>query len=193
MSAENTAGKQRGRPFQKGQSGNPDGRPKGSRNATTIALETLLDGQATALTQKAIDVALTGDIPALRLCLDRILPPRKDSPVAFDLPEMKTLNDAVPAMGALVKAVGQGDLTPTEAGELTKMVQAFAKIIETAELEERVRKLEEAWHRPAVQASSGRDPPGRRRPNHPNSRCAERPAHPGLAQNQPVIITVPRY
>ena len=80
MSAENTAGKQRGRPFQKGQSGNPDGRPKGSRNATTIALETLLDGQATALTQKAIDVALTGDMPALRLCLDRILPPRKDSP-----------------------------------------------------------------------------------------------------------------
>jgi hypothetical protein len=104
----------------------------------------LLDGQATALTQKAIELALTGDMAALRLCLDRILPPRKDSPVAFDLPEMKTLNDAVPAMGALVKAVGQGDLTPTEAAELTKMVQSFAKIIETAELEERVRKLEEA-------------------------------------------------
>jgi hypothetical protein len=130
--------------WKKGQSGNPNGRAAGSRNRATLALETLLDGQATALTQKAIDVALTGDIPALRLCLDRILPPRKDSPVAFDLPEMKTLNDAVPAMGALVKAVGQGDLTPAEAAELTKMVQAFAKIIETAELEERVRKLEEA-------------------------------------------------
>jgi Family of unknown function (DUF5681) len=113
MSAENTAG-QRGRPFQKGQSGNPEGRPNGSRNAATLALETLLDGQAQALTQKAIDVALTGDIPALRLCLDRILPPRKGSPVAFDLPEMRTLNDAVPAMGALVKAVGQGDLTPAD-------------------------------------------------------------------------------
>ena len=144
MSAENTAGKQRGRPFQAGVSGNPDGRPKGSRNAVTLALETLLDGQAQALTQKA---ALAGDMAALRLCLDRILPPRKDSPVAFDLPEMKTLNDAVPAMGALVKAVGQGDLTPAEAAELTKMVQAFAKIIETAELEERVRKLEEAIHK----------------------------------------------
>src|SRR6476646_4375167 len=141
---EKTGGKQADTRFKPGQSGNPDGRPKGSRNATTLALETLLDGQATALTQKALDVALTGDIPALRLCLDRILPPRKDSPVAFDLPEMKTLNDAVPAMGALVKAVGQGDLTPAEAAELTKMVQAFAKIIETAELEERVRKLEEA-------------------------------------------------
>ena len=130
--------------FKPGQSGNPAGKPKGTRNATTLALETLLDGQAQALTQKAIDVALTGDIPALRLCLDRILPPRKDSPVAFGLPEMKKVDDAVPAMGALVKAVGQGDLTPTEAGELTKMVQAFAKIIETAELEDRVRKLEEA-------------------------------------------------
>ena len=130
--------------WKKGQSGNPNGRAAGSRNRATLALETLLDGQATALTQKVIDLALAGDMAALRLCLDRILPPRKDSPVAFDLPEIKTLNDAVPAMGALVKAVGQGDLTPMEAAELTKMVQAFAKIVETAELEDRVRKLEEA-------------------------------------------------
>ena len=95
--------------FKPGQSGNPAGKPKGTRNATTLALEALLDGQASALTQKAINLALAGDMAALRLCLDRILPPRKDSPVAFELPEIKTLNDAVPAMGALVKAVGQGD------------------------------------------------------------------------------------
>jgi Family of unknown function (DUF5681) len=85
--------------FKPGQSGNPAGKPKGTRNATTLALEALLDGQASALTEKAINLALAGDMAALRLCLDRILPPRKDSPVAFDLPEMKTLNDAVPAMG----------------------------------------------------------------------------------------------
>ena len=71
MTAENTARKQRGRPFQKGQSGNQDGRPKGSRNATTIALETLLDGQATALTQKAAELTLAGDMTALRLCHPR--------------------------------------------------------------------------------------------------------------------------
>ena len=143
MPPDNTGKEQAGH-FAKGQSGNPAGRPRGARNATTLALESLLDGQAEAITQKAVELALAGDMAALRLCLDRILPPRKDSPVAFDLPEIKTLNDTVPAMGALVKAVGQGDLTPAEAGELTKMVQAFAKIIETAELEERVRKLEEA-------------------------------------------------
>jgi len=118
---------------------------KGRRIAQqgALAIEALLEGEGEALTRKAIELAKDGDMQALRLCMDRLAPPRKDSPVAFDLPEMKTLNDAVPAMGALVKAVGQGDLTPTEAAELTKMVQAFAKIIETAELEERVRTLEE--------------------------------------------------
>ena len=88
MTADNTAEKQRGRPFEKGMSGNPTGRPSGSRNATTLALEALLDGQANALTQKAIDLALTGDMAALRLCLDRILPPRKDRPVSFTLPRL---------------------------------------------------------------------------------------------------------
>ncbi len=77
----------------------------GSRNRATLALETFLDGQVTAVTQKAINLALAGDMAALRLCLINP-PPRKDSPVAFDLPEIK-INDAVPAMGALVKALGR--------------------------------------------------------------------------------------
>src|SRR5258705_118225 len=67
--------------FQKGRSGNPKGRPKGSRNAATLACEALLDGQAEALTQKAIQMALDGDPVALRLC-----PPRRDRPVSFPLP-----------------------------------------------------------------------------------------------------------
>jgi AAA domain len=109
--------------------------------------EALLEGEGEALTRKAIDLAKSGDMQALRLCMDRLAPPRRDSPVAFDLPEMKTVSDAVLAMGALVKAVAEGDLTPTEGAELTRMVQAFAKIIETAEIEERIRKLEEATHK----------------------------------------------
>ena len=107
--AVNTAGEQRGKPFKPGQSGNPDGRPRGSRNATTLALESLLDGQATALTQKAIDLALTGDMPALRLCLDRILPPRKDRPVSFDLPPIKSAQDAAATVSAVLAAVASGE------------------------------------------------------------------------------------
>ena len=57
------------------------GRPKGSRNKATIAIDSLLEGQAEALTQTAISKALDGDSIALRLCMDRIAPPMKDKPV----------------------------------------------------------------------------------------------------------------
>ena len=142
--AAKTDEKQRGVPFKPGRSGNPNGRPAGSRNRATLAIEALLEGEGEALTRKAIELAKAGDMQALRLCMDRLAPPRKDSPVAFDLPELKTVSDATRAMGALVKAVADGDLTPTEAAEITRMLQGFAKIVETAEFEDRVQKLEEA-------------------------------------------------
>jgi hypothetical protein len=124
--------------FKPGQSGNPNGRPPGSRNATTIALETLLDGQASALTQKAIDLALTGDIAALRLCLDRILPARKDRPVTFMLPPQ----DAAKASSAVLAAVATGELTPADAGEISKLIDTWVKAFETDELAERLERLD---------------------------------------------------
>ena len=87
-----------------------------SRRETTLASETLLAGQAQALTQKAIDIALTGDIPALRICLDRILPPRKDRPVTFALPPIESAQNAAATVSAVLAAVAAGDLTPADAG-----------------------------------------------------------------------------
>lgn len=140
--AENTAGKQRGVPFQPGKSGNPDGRPIGSRNAATLALESLLDGQAQALTQKAVDLALKGDIAALRLCLDRILPPRKDRPVTFTLPAISSPKEAAATISAVLTAVAAGELTPAEAAEIGKLVDVYVKAVEAAELVERLERLE---------------------------------------------------
>jgi Family of unknown function (DUF5681) len=128
--------------FKPGQSGNPAGKPKGTRNATTLALETLLDGQATALTQKAIDLALTGDMAALRLCLDRILPPRKDRPVTFTLPPINSAQDAAATVSAVLAAVATGEITPADAGEISKLIEAYVKAFETAELAERLERLE---------------------------------------------------
>jgi hypothetical protein len=128
--------------FKPGQSGNPAGKPKGTRNATTLALETLLDGQATALTQKAIDLALTGDMAALRLCLDRILPPRKDRPVTFTLPPINSAQDAAATVSAVLTAVATGEITPADAGEISKLIEAYVKAFETAELAERLERLE---------------------------------------------------
>ena len=81
--AEKTARKQRGRPFRRGESGNPAGRPIGARHKATILAEALLDGEAEGLTRKVLEMALAGHTVALRLCMERILPPRRERPVPF--------------------------------------------------------------------------------------------------------------
>ncbi len=115
VSAANTARKQRGNPFKPGESGNPAGKPKGARHRATLAIELLLDGEAEALTRKAVELALEGDMQALRLCLERILPPRKDRPVSFDLAPIESATDAKKAMSSVLAAVASGEITPSEA------------------------------------------------------------------------------
>jgi hypothetical protein len=73
-------------------------------------VEALLDGEAEALTRKAIERAKEGDSVALRLCLERILPPRKDRPVSFSLPKIESAADAGKASTAILTAVATGDV-----------------------------------------------------------------------------------
>ncbi|NVK19763.1 MAG: hypothetical protein HWE30_13775 [Methylocystaceae bacterium] len=136
-----TSGKQN-KGFKPGTSGNPSGRPVGSRNKATLAIEALLDGQAEGLTQKAIELALEGDLGALRLCLERICPPRKDRPVSLHLPDVQTASDCVQVMAELLKAVGAGDITPEEAPKLSTLIEIQRKTLETQELEQRISDLE---------------------------------------------------
>jgi hypothetical protein len=131
-------------PFEPGKSGNPAGKPKGARHKVTLAAEALLDGEAEALTRKAIELAKAGDITALRLCLDRIVPVRKDRPVIFQLPKLEKPEDAVKASAAIVEAVSSGDLTPAEAAELAKVVDGYSRAIEAADFDNRLTKLEQA-------------------------------------------------
>src|SRR5215217_80431 len=130
--------------FKPGQSGNPSGRPAGSRHRTTLAIEELLDGEAEKITRKAIDMALSGDTVAMRLCLDRLAPPRRDRPVPFALPKLDTVEDAKAAAAAILKAVADGDMTPGEAGELSKLLESYTRVIEVADFEKRLEALEQA-------------------------------------------------
>lgn len=129
--------------FKRGRSGNPAGRPRGTRHKTTLAMEALLEGEAEKLTRKAIDMALQGDTVAMRLCLDRLAPARKDRPVTFELPAIETTADLVKASGALLGAVSSGELTPSEAAELGKLIDAHAHAIEVTEIQERLARLED--------------------------------------------------
>ena len=131
-------------PFKPGKSGNPAGRPKGARNKTTMAIEALLEGEAEELTRKAIAMAKEGDGPALRMCLDRLAPPRKDSPVCFDLPAIKSVADAVEASSALLSAVAVGDVTPDEAARIMTLLTSHKVLVETGEFERRLEVLEAA-------------------------------------------------
>jgi hypothetical protein len=140
---ENTGRDQAGR-WRKGASGNRAGKPRGTRHKATLAAETLLEGEAEALSRKAVDLALKGDVSALRLCLDRIVPPRKDRPVCFELPKMIESKDAVTASAAIVAAVAAGELTPTEAAELSKVIDGYARTLQAVEFEARLTKLEKA-------------------------------------------------
>jgi hypothetical protein len=141
-----------GRPFAPG---NP-GRPKGARNRATVAVESMLDGEAEAITRAAIDLAKAGDTVALRLCLDRIAPPRKDRPVSFEVPQIETAADVVAALNATLAAMSRGDVTPTEAATVAGVLDAKRKAIETVELELRVAALEGKGPRDQITAQPDR-------------------------------------
>jgi hypothetical protein len=141
--AQNGAHKGRGRPFERGRSGNPNGRPKGHRNKATMAMEELLDGEAAALTRKMIEKALEGDMAAMRLCLDRLLPPRRDRTVVFELPKIESAKDALAASSAILAACAAGKLSPSEAAELMGLVATHARMFEVTETEARLAALEE--------------------------------------------------
>jgi hypothetical protein len=140
--SENAGQNQAGR-FRKGVSGNPRGKPRGARNRATVLAEALLDGEAEALTRKAIEKALEGDGIALRLCLERILPARKERPIFFSMPAIASAGDAAKAMGALLAAVAAGNVTPSEAGEVSKIVEIYFEALQVSEFEQRLKALEE--------------------------------------------------
>lgn len=133
------AAETRGRPFK---AGNP-GKPRGARHKVTRAIEALLEGESEALTRKAIEKALEGDMVALRLCLDRIAPPRKDAPISITLPPVRSAEEAVTASAALLGAVAAGEVTPDEAGRVMALLVGHKSVLEAGDLERRIAALEE--------------------------------------------------
>ena len=138
MPRKNAANTRRGRPLAPG---NP-GKPKGARHRTTIAVEALLGGEAENLTRKAIETALGGDVAAIRLCMDRIAPAPKGRRVALDLPAIASAADVLRALGAVLAAVGAGELTPDEGAAVAGLLEMKRKTIELVEIEQRIAKLE---------------------------------------------------
>jgi hypothetical protein len=132
--------KPRGRPFQ---SGNP-GRPPGSKNKVTRALEQLAEGQAEQVFQKITEQALAGDVPSQKIFLDRVYPPPKGRPINVRIPPINGPQDALSSIAAIFSAIREGQLTPDEIGALSLVVGRFIQIIELQDHERRIAALEQA-------------------------------------------------
>jgi hypothetical protein len=146
-SAASSARKQRGRPFPKGQSGNPAGKPKGARHRLTVLAEKLMEDDAEEVTRAVIAAAKTGDMQAARLILDRIAPLRKGRTVEIELPAVETAADVLKAIGAVIAETAKGTITPDEAAVVAGVLEAKRKAIETADLERRLAALEQGANR----------------------------------------------
>jgi hypothetical protein len=127
--------------FQKGNT-QGRGRPQGSRNKATIALQKLLDGLGESITKKCALMALQGDPGAMRLCMDRLIPPRKDHAVRFQLPPVTTADEVAAAVSLILQEVSCGQLTPAEGEMIANILEARRRVIATAEHEARILALE---------------------------------------------------
>ena len=153
-----TGGRKKGTPNKNGQKtdrrrsdgtfaqGNPGGpgRPEGSLNRATLIAQELLDGEAEGLTRKVIDMAKAGEITALRLCLDRIIPAKKSRSVRLELPEIKTADDVLAAQAVTFAAMVDGELMLDEAITVSELLDKRRRTIESTDLEARLTALEKA-------------------------------------------------
>jgi hypothetical protein len=122
--------------------GNARGRANDARNKAPLAMEALLESASEAITRKLIDKALEGDMTALRICVERLLPPRRDCPVVFDLPAIETAADALSASTSVLAACAKGALSPGEAATVMDLIATHTRTLEVAEIEARLIALE---------------------------------------------------
>lgn len=127
--------------FSKGLSGNPKGRPRGSRNKATLMAQALLDGEAENITRKLIDEALSSNMQALKLCIERLVGPRKSQPLLCQLPPIETPADIARAYDALWAALGEGELTPQESSPFLAVLDGKRKAIETDQLQVEIERI----------------------------------------------------
>jgi Family of unknown function (DUF5681) len=126
-----------------GESGNPAGTKRGSRHRASLLAESLLDGETDRLTRRCIYEALKGDMQAMKLCLEQLLPPVRERPLPrkFRLPKLETLNNASSALATIIAGVTTGELLPGQSESLAAIVNSFLKSIELSEIETRWARL----------------------------------------------------
>ncbi len=144
--SEKTAKKQSGKRFKPGESGNPSGRPRGARNKASVMAQRLMEDQTEAVVQTVVNAALTGDMSACKLIVERLLPPVKERPIDADLklPANIDAENAGQVFGEIFRAVSGGRIYPGEGDMLVKMLRSYLEAHEYQQIAERIAELEDA-------------------------------------------------
>lgn len=128
--------------FQKGRSGNPKGKMRGTKNKVTLVAEMMLQGELENICRRLIQEAISGNMQAIKMILDRILPPKRDLPVAIDLPKLENSSDALEAMASITMAISNGKISVSEGESLSRIVDIYVKAIEVHDCEMRINRIE---------------------------------------------------
>lgn len=140
---ENTGQIQEKGRFKKGESGNPRGKPKGSKHKTSLLAEKLFENDIEMVCNQVISQAKEGNLQAAKIILARLLPPRKDRLINIKLPFINDSSDALEALRMICFTVGNGEITPLEGEALSKMVEIQTKSIELYDFEKRLQAIED--------------------------------------------------
>lgn len=140
--SENTGKIQGSTRFKRGQSGNPNGKPKGAKNKSTLAAEALLEGSLEKICRRIQEEAVNGNMQAAKMVLERFLPPRKDRLIQLDLPEIKNTSDILTASNVIIAAICRGEISPSEGETLSRAIATHAQVIENQNLEQRLEVIE---------------------------------------------------
>lgn len=139
---ENTDGKQIPGRFKPGKSGNPKGKPKGSRNTALQAMDRIGEESAQDLIRSVVTKALEGDMAAARVVLDRAWPIRKGRLLTFTMPPVENAGDIARGIAGILQAVANGLLTAEEGQSICAILETQRKALELGEIEERLTLLE---------------------------------------------------
>jgi len=130
--------------FQPGTSGNPNGRPSGSRSKVLVALDALGEEAAVDILKATIEKAKAGDAVSAKVLFDRVWPPRKGSFIKFDLPEVKAAEDITKAIAGINAQVAEGTLTLEEGTLAVGLVEAHRRAIDLGDHAARIAALEQS-------------------------------------------------
>lgn len=130
-------------PFKPGQSGNPTGRPKGIKDRRVALREKLLP-HADQLIEMVTTFAKSGDMTAMKIVMDRIIPPLREEPIHVSIPKIDSAEDCVKAQAAVVNAVAAGEILPSDGQAMSGLIEAQRRAFETHELAKRMEAIEAA-------------------------------------------------